>query len=314
MILNYHNMANTGNDYEIINATEFDATKDILYTKPKVNSQGGKSIGILNSNSKKGLYISTPLMLTWGINENDFEGKGNVKYDMALQFPRQEYASEETTKFLENMLAMETKIKEDAVKNCKDWMNKAKMSSEVVDALFTPMVKYAKDPNTGEPDRNKNPTLTLKLPVWDGKFNIDLYDLEGEPLYPNDKGLNPVDLVPKGSNVLTIIQCGGIWFINGKFGVSWKLTQAVIKPKQSMRGKCLITLSDKDKEEMKKSTDQDDDEEEEECAKVEVADSSDEEEEAPVTPAKEVAETIAEASPPPAPKKKVVRKKKVAEE
>jgi len=307
-------MANTGSDYEIINATEFDVSKDILYTKPKVNSQGGKSIGILNSNSKKGLYISTPLMLTWGVNENDFEGKGNVKYDMALQFPRQEYASEETTKFLENMLAMETKIKEDAVKNCKDWMNKAKMSSEVVDALFTPMVKYGKDPNTGEPDRNKNPTLTVKLPVWDGKFNIDLYDVEGEAVYPNDKGLNPVDLVPKGSNVLTIIQCGGIWFINGKFGVSWKLTQAVIKPKQSMRGKCLINLSDRDKEAMKKTDDDDDDEEEEESAKVEVADSSDDEEEAPVTPAKEVAETIAEASPPPAPKKKVVRKKKVAEE
>ena len=307
-------MANTGSDYEIINATEFDVSKDILYTKPKVNSQGGKSIGILNSNSKKGLYISTPLMLTWGVNENDFEGKGNVKYDMALQFPRQEYASEETTKFLENMLAMETKIKEDAVKNCKDWMNKAKMSSEVVDALFTPMVKYGKDPNTGEPDRNKNPTLTVKLPVWDGKFNIDLYDVEGEAVYPNDKGLNPVDLVPKGSNVLTIIQCGGIWFINGKFGVSWKLTQAVIKPKQSMRGKCLINLSDRDKEAMKKTDDDDDDEEEEESVKVEVADSSDDEEEAPVTPQKEVAETIAEATPPPAPKKKVVRKKKVAEE
>lgn len=307
-------MANTGSDYEIINATEFDVSKDILYTKPKVNPQGGKSIGILNSNSKKGLYISTPLMLTWGVNENDFEGKGNVKYDMALQFPREEYATEETTKFLENMLAMETKIKEDAVKNCKDWMNKAKMSSEVVDALFTPMVKYGKDPNTGEPDRNKNPTLTVKLPVWDNKFNIDLYDVEGEAVYPNDKGLNPVDLVPKGSNVLTIIQCGGIWFINGKFGVSWKLTQAVIKPKQSMRGKCLINLSDRDKEAMKKTDDHDDDEEEEESAKVEVADSSDDEEEAPVTPQKEVAETIAEATPPPAPKKKVVRKKKVAEE
>ena len=308
-------MANTGSDYEIINATEFDVSKDILYTKPKVNTQGGKSIGILNSNSKKGLYISTPLMLTWGVNENDFEGKGNVKYDMALQFPREEYASEETTKFLENMLAMETKIKEDAVKNCKDWMNKAKMSSEVVDALFTPMVKYGKDPNTGEPDRNKNPTLTVKLPVWDGKFNIDLYDVEGEALYPNDKGLNPVDLVPKASNVLTIIQCGGIWFINGKFGVSWKLTQAVIKPKQSMRGKCLINLSEQDKEAMKKCNDDDDeDDEDEETTKVAVADSSDDEEEAPVTPQKEVAETIAEATPPPAPKKKVVRKKKVAEE
>ena len=39
-----------------------------MYTKPKINASGGKSIGIINTATKKGLYLSTPLMLTWGVN------------------------------------------------------------------------------------------------------------------------------------------------------------------------------------------------------------------------------------------------------
>ena len=52
-------MANTGSEYEIVDAAEFTPDSDFIYTKPSVNKQGGKSIGILNSKSKKGLYIST---------------------------------------------------------------------------------------------------------------------------------------------------------------------------------------------------------------------------------------------------------------
>ena len=44
-----------------------------------------------------------------------------------------------------------------------------------------------------------------------------------------------------------MIQCGGIWFANGKFGVTWKLVQAVVKPKESLKGKCHIVLSAEDK-------------------------------------------------------------------
>ncbi len=303
-------MANMANDYAILDAAEFNPVSDYIYTKPSVNKQGGKSIGILNSTSKKGLYIKTPLMRCWGINENDFEGKGNVKYDMSLQFPDKEYSTPEKDKFLKNMLEFEEKIKADAIKNCKEWMNKTKMSPEVLEALWTPIVKYPK--TDGEPDHSKNPTLNIKIPVWDGEWKIELYDVDGETLFPSDKGVTAQELVPKPTDIATVIQCGGIWFANGKFGVTWKLVQAVVKPKQSLRGKCFINLSDDDKAALNKANDQSDDEEDT-AGNVEVADSSSDEEEAPVTPAKEVAVSIADAVPPGAPKKKVVRKKKVAE-
>jgi hypothetical protein len=44
-----------------------------------------------------------------------------------------------------------------------------------------------------------------------------------------------------------VLQCGGVWFAGGKFGVTWKLFQAVVKPKTTLRGKCHINLSQDDK-------------------------------------------------------------------
>ena len=58
----------------------------------------------------------------------------------------------------------------------------------------------------------------------------------------DDNNLFPIDLISKGTNVATVIQCGGLWFASGKFGVTWRLLQAVVKPRESLTGKCLITL------------------------------------------------------------------------
>ena len=309
-------MTNTKASTMIADGTTFNASTDYIYTKPKVNASGGKSIGILNAKSIKGLYMSTPLMLTWGVNEYTDDSSGRKTYDMSLQFPKEEYDTESVQKFLKNMIAFETKIKEDAIANSKDWMNKAKMSSEVVDALWTPMVKYPKDPNSGEPDLTRPPTLRIKFPLWEGEWKCELYDMEQAQLFPNDKGLFPPDLIAKATNVATVIQCGGIWFANGKFGVTWKLVQAVVKPKQSLTGQCFINLSNEDKEVLDKQVvDEDDDTAASKHATVEVADSSSDEEDEPVepdvqeTPKQEVKKEIEDAAPPPAPKKKIVRKK-----
>ena len=56
------------------------------------------------------------------------------------------------------MQAFEDAIKAEAVKNSKDWFGKASMSPEVVDALWTPMLKYPKNKETGEPDYDRAPT------------------------------------------------------------------------------------------------------------------------------------------------------------
>jgi hypothetical protein len=262
----------------IVSGATFNASTDYVYTKPKLNANNGKSIGILNKHNMKSLYVSTPLMLTWGVNEYTDDKTGKKTFDMALQFPNQEYNNTECAAFLKNMQELETRIKSDVIVNCKEWLGKPKMSSDAVDALWSPMLKYPRDKATEEPDYSRAPTLKVKIQCWENVFkNVELYNDSGTLVFPNDDNNSISDFIVKGSNVATIIQCGGIWVANGKFGVTWKLFQAVVKPKTTLSGKCHIVLSEKDKEKLVAPVDDDEDVCEEVVHNVtEVPDSDDE--------------------------------------
>lgn len=218
---------------------------DIDITAPKLNKSGGKSANILYKPSKKGVYINMQVpMLTWGASMFKDPQSGKETYDMSLQFPRKDYSSPETDTLLAKFQELEKYIKGEAVKNSMAWFNKKTMTPEVIEALWTPMLKYSKDQQTGEADMTKAPTLKIKLPCWEGKFNCEIYDPQGTMLYPDENtGSSPLELIPKGVNLVAIIQCGGLWFANGKFGCTWRLFQAVVQPKPSMKGKCLIQVS-----------------------------------------------------------------------
>ena len=235
----------------IIDAASFHPETDILYSKPKLNKSGGKAVSIMNARTKKSLYLSTPLMLTWGANQFVDEKTGKKTYDMSLQFPRDD-KTEATEKFLAAMLEMQAKLKTDAMLNSKEWMGKAIKSLDVIEALFHPLLKYSKDPMTGEPDMTKTPTLKVKLNHWDNKFDCEIYDTQGRMLFPDEENdsITPMDLIPKGSYVAAMLQCGGLWFANGKFGCTWKLVQTVVQPKPSMKGRCFINISGEDKAQM----------------------------------------------------------------
>lgn len=235
----------------IVSGATFNASNDYVYTKPKLNANNGKMIGILNKSNMKSLYLSTPLMLTWGVNEYTDDKTGKKTFDMALQFPNQEYNNPECAAFLKNMQELEKRIKDDAITNCKEWLNKPKMVAEAVEALWTPMLKYPRDKATEEPDHSRAPSLKVKIPFWDDVFkNVELYNEASVQVFPNDDNNSIGDYIVKGTNVATLIQCGGIWVANGKFGVTWKLFQAVVKPRTTLSGKCHIVLSEKDKEKL----------------------------------------------------------------
>ena len=291
---------------QILSGTSFDAHNDIKYSKPKADSRGGKSIGILNAAANTATYISTPLMLTWGVNEYVDDKSGRVSYDMALQFPSDEYAKEETNNFLNNMKELEDRIKADAIKNSKEWFGKAKMTEDTIDALWTPMLKYPKDKNTGEPDYERSPTLKIKIPYWEGEWKTELYDVNQTPIFPDADGSNitPKDLISKGSHVALVILCGGMWFAGGRFGISWKLFQGVVKPKATMRGKCHIQLSSEDKQKLENQNIDEEEEDEPDVESTNVEDSDEED------IAEEVA-AVVEPEPEPEPVKKKVVKKKV---
>ena len=276
---------------DIIKGVAFNCETDVIFTKPKVNSSGGKNIGILNATTKKSLYIATPLMLTWGVNEYHDEKSGKVTYDLSIQFPKSEYNTEELSKFLKAMQGIEEKIKKTAMENSKEWMNKAKMSQEVVDALWSPMLKYPKDQATGEPDYSRAPTLRVKIPYWEGEFkNVEVYDINQNSLFPNDGDVSISELITKGSNVATIIQCGGVWFANGKFGVTWKLFQCVVKPRETLSGKCHIQLTSTERTTLEVSSDTEEIPLVEAKKEVDKVDDSDDEEELDIEPTTESVE------------------------
>ena len=245
----------------IVNASDFSPATHMIYGKPNINKKGGKSINILNSTTKKWLTLHTPMMMTYGVNQR-VNDDGTINYDMSLQFPRDEFSNKETQGLKTMMMEMEEKIIQDAFANSRDWFGKKYSSIDVLRELWSPMLKFPKNKDDGSTDTTRPPTLKVKLPIYkrDGKDDIkfDLFDTKSQSIFPNEEGQTPDELVQKGANVWCVITSGGIWFANGKFGVTWKLNQAVVKPPDTFeKGKCYVSVKadayDSDGEEPEKA-------------------------------------------------------------
>ena len=267
---------------KVIEYTEWSPSSN-RYMAPKINDKGAKSIMLISEQSKRSLHLNTPLMMTWGISDfTDSDGNSDGRFKMTLNFPNDEYKTPETTEFLEKMTVFQEQILDDAVKNSELWWGK-KMSKEIVKHTFFPFIKYPKDKNTKEPDYDRAPSISVKVPLYGDKWDVELYDTNYNVLFPSeDTSLTPIDFVPKLSKVACIIQCSGIWIGGKGWGLTWKLVQSVVKPKatENIKGVCHIQLSDVDKNTMNT---QDVSEENESPKKDEVVDTnvedSDEEEE-----------------------------------
>ena len=229
----------------IIQGHLFNPETDTRYSKCKINASGGKSVGIYNTATGQSLYLGTPLLMTWGMQEYTDDKTGKVSYELSLQFPNDDYDNDETRAFLKAMSAFEQKLKADALANSKEWFAKPKMTPDAVDALFTPVLKYPLDKATCEKDMSRKPTMRVKVPFWQGKWDgVEIYDADRNCLFPcADPSVSPKDIITKLSHLKTMVQCGGIWFANGKFGVTWRFVQGIIQPKLSMRGRCHLSLS-----------------------------------------------------------------------
>ena len=298
----------------VLNSAEWE-TSNIRYMQPKVNDRGGKSISIISTQTNRGLSISTPLMMTWGISDFvDDKGESDGKFSMSLNFPNDDYKTDGTDAFLVKLKDFENQILDDAVKYSDAWFNEGEdLSREVVKHNFFPFLKYSKDKLTKKIDTSKSPSIRAKVPCYNGKWNLEIYDTQQNRIFPSDnENLTPMDFVPKLSNVACVLQCGGLWFGGKGWGLTWRVIQVVVKPREvvSVFGKCHISLSLEDQAALETSSNAEATEDnymeptKKETTTVEVIDSDDddeEEEEEIATPAEEVKEE-------PAPKKKVVKK------
>lgn len=316
----------------VLNVNEWD-TSAVRYMQPKINDRGAKSINIISTQSNRALHISTPLMMTWGISDfvDEKTGESDGKYSMSLVFPSEDYKTPASSTFLDRLKAFENQILDDAVKYSDAWFGE-ELSREVVKHNFFPFLKYTKDKVTKKIDPTKSPSIRARIPNYNNKWGVEVYDTTSKLLFPCDnENMTPMDFVPKKSQVATVLQCGGLWFGGKGWGITWKVNQCVVKPQEvvSVYGRCHIQLSTDEIDSMDKRVplagggDDDDEAEALPASKpvvnTTVEDSDEEEEEPAPAPVPEVKKKVIKKAPEPEPepepvaevKKKVVKKKVV---
>ena len=234
----------------VLSASEWVPSK-IKYMPPKVNERGGKSINMISSQTNRSLHITTPMMMTWGV--ADFigdNGESDGKFSISLNFPNDEYRKPNTDAFLQKVKDFENQILDDAVRNSELWWGE-EMSREVCKHTFFPFLKYSKNKDTKKVDPTKPPSIRAKVPFYSGKWGVEIYDTKDQLIFPcENEHLSPVDFIPKLSQVACVLQCGGIWIGGKGWGITWKLIQCVVKPREivSVYGKCHIQLSVEDRD------------------------------------------------------------------
>ena len=305
----------------IIDGTNIDTTV-FSYSAPKANPSGGKVVNLYNKHFKESLTLSTPLMLTWGAQEGMDQAKNPTgKFTMSLQFPSSDYSNADAEAFLKSMRALESKIKTDALTYSKEWIGKEIKSADVMEEKFNVMLRHPKkEKGSAEMDLNKPPTLTVKVPCWKGVWQSEIYDEEGTPLFLKGKSpahVTPLDFLKPKTHVICLIQCGGLWFVNGKVSVTWNLKQAIVqKPKTSsiVEGTCFLRPKAADVEKLRALPPPEDDIDPDGAVASTIVEDSDEEFElpapAPAPVVEKVVEKVAEPAAEPEKKKRVIAKKK----
>lgn len=221
----------------IILPSEFDVSK-LNYNDVKRLDNGGKVVYI--GYNKRPLIMQTcECYAPFGVQSYSNDDGKSESYSIELSFKDME--TRKTLQTLHKVLSeIDERNIEEGISHSTDWgLSKKKSSKEVIEALYTTIVKVPKEPE-------KYPsTFKIKIPYRNGNFACDVFDANQ----------NMIDLrqvmdgqQTKGSKITAMIQCTGIWMAGSKFGCSWKLVQMKCIMQTKMTGFCLRDVPDEDNE------------------------------------------------------------------
>ena len=253
---------------DIIKPKNFDINL-LEFSEMKTNQYGGKAVYLKYNGGK--FRIQTPKMyLPYGMNDYEIKDDGSDdvkghKYTLDMSFKgidreNDESVSKDVRKeatrlkdFHDMLTSIDTKVKKQAKDNSISWLKAKKASNEMIESQYKSVVNVSMDKETLEPDGKWPDTAKTKIQYYDGVFKTEVY---------NDKK-EPVDIqewLVKGTQAASLIECTGIWFAGGKFGIGFKVvqTQVIYKPQESY-GYCAIAISDSDDSDSDSDSDSNDD-------------------------------------------------------
>lgn len=228
----------------IYRTQEVDLDK-FVFSDVTENAFGGKSVYVNYPAKGQQFHLQTPKMYNaWGLHVSQARDKktgeamSDPRYFLQLSFGKEPKATK--AKFHKLMDDIDDLVKATAKKNCVKWFKQKELSDAVCDQIYTPMIKFSVDEESLERDGKYPDSIRFKIPVnkvesEDGdKFvfpsYVEVYDENGE--MTNSRSVEDMNhVLTKGSNVIAIIQLGGIYFAGGKFGLSWKVVQMQVFPR-----------------------------------------------------------------------------------
>lgn len=202
---------------KIVLPSTFDVKK-LSISPIKALPSGAKQAYVSYDGERLVMQTAAAMTAPFGLNIADKFGPPQYSLDISFRGADQK---PEIKQFMEAMKSLDNYLLNEAAKNSRAWFRQ-EMSKEILAFQQTPTVKYSKDKEGTILDYP--PNMKLKLRKQDDEFVTKFYDLKGTPF----KGVPVQDLLLKGVQVTCIIECTGVWFAGGKFGLTWNAKQIAI--------------------------------------------------------------------------------------
>jgi len=194
---------------------------------------GGKQ-AYANYDGGKFLFQTPALGLPYDMNDKAFDPSKPIKYSVELSLRGYDEAGSKVKEMYDALQALDEFMIEQGVKNSRAWF-KADMKPDVVRALYTPIIKWGKDKDGNV--KPYPPGVKVSLRKIGDAFEVKLYDANKQEYHDVDAK----ELLVKGAVVRCVMQCTGVWFAGGKYGLSWKAVQMVMdKVPESIRGYAFV--------------------------------------------------------------------------
>ncbi len=196
-------------------------TSKLTISPIKTSEIGSKSAYVNYDGGKLIMQTAVEMTIPYGLNVfKDGPKADNPDYSIDVSFKGYDAAGAVKT-YHDALVEFDNFILAEAYKNRVAWFKNANMTKEVIQAFYTPTIKVARDKEGNL--KPYPPTQKIKLRKISGDFEVKIYDGAGKRL------TDPIDeLLVKQSAVTVIIECGGLWFAGGKFGVTWRAKQIMI--------------------------------------------------------------------------------------
>ncbi len=196
---------------------KFINAKDTL----KFANYDGRKISLCTTDDKLMKIIFPRMYMPFGISGFTPE-VGPTKYNIDFAMKGWDEDGNFVNKFYNSMRELEEKVIENVSNQSEDIFGKP-MSIEELKPMFFSNIKES-------PDRE--PKFRVKVDsTIDDKVKPNVYDEEKKPL--NDEIKN--GLYSRNSGT-AIVEMNSIYFLNRKFGVSWKLNSLVVYEPQRLKG------------------------------------------------------------------------------